>query len=294
MSTTFNPDGTVPSSVEGWTKVAVASSTNSSPIIITATGHGFNNGDTVGIEGHTVNTAANGLWVITYLSTNAFSLNGSTGNGTGTTTGYALDYSVLPQLTLPSDGDLVNASAINTPIEGSSDTIPWMYKRVGRYAVYDQVLLGTQDSNWTTGPTTWLSGTQPANSSWNDLQSLTFDPADLTPLVVQRGDILVATFTTTFKVTAGVSQIPLGLGIVFTSGLGSPGTATIITGSAIAVPSGLAQVPISITAFYIAQASDANKRWDISLMMHGNAGSPDTYAFCGDRQLVVQQYRSNV
>lgn len=76
----------------------ISSSTNATPIVVTATAHGFANGDLVFIDGHATNTAANGLWAITGVAANTFNLTdyisgaNSTGNGVGGATGYAVNY----------------------------------------------------------------------------------------------------------------------------------------------------------------------------------------------------------
>jgi len=82
-------DGTRP-----YTTVAIASSTNSSPIeITTSTPHNLVDGDFVNINAHTTNTFANGIWKITWVSATKFTLNGSTGNGVGGASGTALYFS---------------------------------------------------------------------------------------------------------------------------------------------------------------------------------------------------------
>lgn len=65
------------------TAVTVADATNASPIVISTapTNHGFATGDKVLIGGVKGNTAANGVWSITNVTSTQFSLNGSTGNG---------------------------------------------------------------------------------------------------------------------------------------------------------------------------------------------------------------------
>lgn len=75
----------------------IASSTNATPIVVTATAHGFANGDFVFIDGHATNTAANGLWQIGGVAANTFNLlsfidgtTNSVGNGVGGATGYAV------------------------------------------------------------------------------------------------------------------------------------------------------------------------------------------------------------
>lgn len=56
------------------TPVAVTSSTDATPIAVTATAHGLVTGDTVLINGHTTNIAANGIYRITRTSANVFTL----------------------------------------------------------------------------------------------------------------------------------------------------------------------------------------------------------------------------
>ncbi len=56
------------------TPVTVTSSTDATPIVVTATSHGFSTGDRVLIYGHTTNIAANGIFKITKTTANAFSL----------------------------------------------------------------------------------------------------------------------------------------------------------------------------------------------------------------------------
>lgn len=59
---------------DGVTPVAITSSTDATPIVVTATTHGLNTGDLVMIFGHTTNIAANGIFKVTRLTANTFSL----------------------------------------------------------------------------------------------------------------------------------------------------------------------------------------------------------------------------
>lgn len=59
---------------DGVTPVAVTSSTDATPIVVTATAHGFSTNDLVLIYGHTTNIAANGLYRVTKITDNTFSL----------------------------------------------------------------------------------------------------------------------------------------------------------------------------------------------------------------------------
>lgn len=56
------------------TPVAVSSSTDATPIVVTATSHGLITGDLVQINGHATNIAANGIYKITRVSANTYSL----------------------------------------------------------------------------------------------------------------------------------------------------------------------------------------------------------------------------
>jgi hypothetical protein len=76
-----------PSYIGSASEIAIQSSTNASPIVITSTAHGLVTGDTVEISGHTTNTFANGMWEVTKLTDDTYELVGSTGNGVGGATG---------------------------------------------------------------------------------------------------------------------------------------------------------------------------------------------------------------
>lgn len=56
------------------TPVTITSSTDATPIVVTATAHGFTNGDRVLIVGHTTNIAANGIYRASAVTTNTFAL----------------------------------------------------------------------------------------------------------------------------------------------------------------------------------------------------------------------------
>lgn len=74
---------------------AITGATNATPIVVTATGHGFSNGDLVYINGVLGNLAANGFWKIANVATNTFELQrpdgtNAVGSGAYTSGGYAV------------------------------------------------------------------------------------------------------------------------------------------------------------------------------------------------------------
>lgn len=67
----------------------VSNATNASPIVVTTSAsHNLSTGDQILISGVQGNTAANGRWTVSVLSSTTFSLTGSTGNGNFTSAGY--------------------------------------------------------------------------------------------------------------------------------------------------------------------------------------------------------------
>lgn len=73
--------------VPGAVNLIVSNATNVSPIVLTTGTHGLITGDYVSVEGVLGNTAANGTWNATVLSSTTFSLDGSAGNAAYTSGG---------------------------------------------------------------------------------------------------------------------------------------------------------------------------------------------------------------
>jgi hypothetical protein len=65
----------------------ISAATNASPIVITQNNHGFVTNDQIEIDGCLGNTAANGIWTVTRIDGNSYSLNSSSGNGAWTSGG---------------------------------------------------------------------------------------------------------------------------------------------------------------------------------------------------------------
>jgi len=90
------------------TPVAITSSTDATPIVVTATAHGFVTGNLVMIQGHATNIAANGIFLVTRLSSSTFSLQNrytnvdiaGSGAGAGVATGIVF---VAPKILLVQD-----------------------------------------------------------------------------------------------------------------------------------------------------------------------------------------------
>lgn len=87
---TFYRDGATAcpvNNVVGGPTGTVTGATNATPIVVTSIGHGLVTGDSVVLSGVVGNTAANGTFVVTRVTANTFSLNGSVGSGAYTSGG---------------------------------------------------------------------------------------------------------------------------------------------------------------------------------------------------------------
>lgn len=65
----------------GDSRGAITGATNAAPIVITSASHGLSTGTRVRVTGQQGNTAANGVWYVTRINADEFSLDGSVGNG---------------------------------------------------------------------------------------------------------------------------------------------------------------------------------------------------------------------
>lgn len=273
MSTTYNPNGTLPAATSP-APVAIATASNATPIAITTSApHGYNNGDTVQIVG-TSASGANGLWVITKTGASSFTLNGSTASGAGTG-GIATDYSINPLLTIPADGDLVNASSVNVPIEGAANAIPYLYARTGAWRVVERTVVHVSDDTWST----WASQSTSGTGAWNQIAST----AGLFSGYALPGDVLQLEAALTGAAVTGGAYGAVG---VLVDG------STFVTGSAQLVSTSGTPNSVTLIASHVATTPAGGGTYDVSLACYSFAPG-NTYTLVGHRSLVLTHYRSN-
>lgn len=119
-----------PTTVSSSLAATITGATNATPIVITtSSAHGFADGDTVVVSGVGGNTAANGTWAITKLTSTTFSLDTSVGSGAYTSGGTATDVSLTPQFTIPDDGDDLDAASVNVALEALADRTQFLAQR---------------------------------------------------------------------------------------------------------------------------------------------------------------------
>ena len=78
----------------------ITGASNTNPLKITCTNHGYSTGDQVVISGVLGNANADGRWTITWVNANQFTLNGRTGVGGGTytaNTGSVYSFTAIPK-----------------------------------------------------------------------------------------------------------------------------------------------------------------------------------------------------
>lgn len=198
MSTTYNANGTIPAATAP-AVVAIGASTATSPIVVTTTAlHGFATGDTVEITAHD-QTAANGLWVVTVITTSAFSLDGSVFSGVGTATGIAQDYSVNPLITIPADGDAASASSVNPAFEGIFNAVPFLYQRAGAWRVYAEDFVAVAGNPLAI--TAWSSTPTSALNQWSTLTGT----ATILTGYCRNGDVIDVSAVLNSDINGGVS-----------------------------------------------------------------------------------------
>ena len=121
-------------------QLSIVSSTNTAPIgIQTSTPHGLTTGDTVDVFGHQTNTAANGQRTVTIINSTTFTLDGSTGVGTGGATGKVNVLAYAATLTEPSDGDAAVSASVDTPLSGLADRTSALVVSTGKFKIADFV-----------------------------------------------------------------------------------------------------------------------------------------------------------
>jgi hypothetical protein len=288
MSSTYNPKGTVPQATAP-APVAIASSTNASPIAVTtAAPHGYNNGDNVEITGHD-QTAANGFWIISVTGASSFTLAGSTGSGVGTATGQAQDYSVNPTLTSPGDGDLATAASVNVSIQGTANAIPYLNRRVGAFNLH--AIYSAADF---TSQTNTVSSTALTTSTWVDLTNLTTLLATQGDRYLQAGDILDIRFGTTIELARqiGVLRYAMAIGLVLNGGAASAqsGSVRVIQLDNAISPDDYFPVEISCI---VQTGFSPNDRFDISILANKDSAAAYNLALKAGYSLTVSHYRSN-
>jgi len=166
-----NLTGLADNVIPGAAAVAIASSTNATPIQITTTGpHGLSEGDIAIVSNHEVNTAANGMWYAHVNGSNTVILltpavvpggsrANSVGNGVGAATGTIQSACFTPdQFVAPSAGDFNAAASMQVAASALADRTSRLVMMSSKYQLIAQspaTPIGSGDP--ATSVTTWTT-----------------------------------------------------------------------------------------------------------------------------------------
>jgi hypothetical protein len=251
LPTGYNGNGSIPTLTTGpQTRRAITASTNASPIVVTTGAlHGYNTGDTVEVEGHLVNTAANGVWQITVVDTTHFSLNGSTGNGVGVATGRTIDYEIQPAFYLPAPGEAASMVTLGPVLEGLANLGPFLNRRTGTWRVYDILKAQASDPAYLPGGA-YATITSLAAATWTPVGG----PLLLTDnSAYEAGDALLIYCTATVQANFCPTVVTVGLGYASPGSIPSlnpiPSSGVPLIGSVNTVLSGTPTVAQTIQSY---------------------------------------------
>ena len=146
MSTIYNGVPTNVSNSNSQTISAVGGTSPAPFLVTTASSHGFQTNDTVAISGTSV---CDGNWTVTVTGLTTFTLNGSTASGTASS-GTAVDISLAPAITIPSDGDAFTVSSVNTALQALIDRTQFLNKNAAVFTASGTFVVPTGVTNmWT-------------------------------------------------------------------------------------------------------------------------------------------------
>lgn len=295
MGTTYYPDPNA-DTPRGSGRLQITGTTNASPIKVTTATHGYGTGDRVEIEGAQDPNAA-GVWPVTVTSSTEFTLDGSTGTLAGGAFGTASNFTILPNTTIPSDGDLVDATNANTPVENALNLGAYPGIANARWRILDVYNQRVNDST-PVANTTW-SATTPNTATWNFAQNnpiwgpgTSGESPGVAPIFM-TGDFLDITLTTTLTYTSAAVIAGIALAI---SADGS--NADIVKGSAMVLPAaGLTNALFVLSGRVY--ASDYAGTYDapgvlfyVGVALYGNVAGP-AVTLSGAYGLVITHGRFN-
>jgi hypothetical protein len=225
--------------------VAIASSTNTNPIVITTTGaHGLVDQTTVDVTNHAINTRANGQWVATVLSPTTFSIP-TPGNGVGAATGQVQSLAPGAAATILGDGDAGSAANFNNPSIASLDKGAFFAAATGASKVTQIIEIATIDGTFNFGP--WLGFVFTAANTPVVITSALFTIPNVNSL-----DNLLLNFSGYLTaIPQATQQVGIGLQVTFKA-IGGATLGTARAGATSVSANGLigAACPINCTGFF--------------------------------------------
>lgn len=181
----------------------ITAASNATPIVVTATSHGFTNGDLVYIDGVGGNLATNGFWKIANQATNTFELQrpdgvNSTGSAAYTSGGYAVNLgpSTSSDFFDDFDGSLVGAKVNlsgNSIVAGVADANDVTFTTVSGASVEAIAIIRDTGANGTSEMVAFIPGKHIVTCNTQANSSAVTIPVE--PLVAGIPNSTVLTFS---------------------------------------------------------------------------------------------------
>jgi hypothetical protein len=272
--------------------VNVIAVTQANPAIIqTTSAHGLAIGDSVRIAGHQGQVAVNGVRRViavadaTHYTIGDFTTGaGINAGGTDTNVSGTSQAITLGAYPIPSDGDNVNAAAVNPAEEEMGDRTAALAVMTGLYKVANVWIDQTGDSG-TSPSTSWTSGTFGGALWW---QNSVFTAA--TPWVVPNviaGDLVELDFETTLETNANfLCGAKLFVFNDDDNQLSTPSYTQVLCSSQVGGSSGSVPFPVKLHGFVGVTTTGVLK----VAMYLGSAGAAVVSAI-GDHALTAKIYR---
>lgn len=283
MGTTFHPDPNAVNFRDNARK-AIVDTTNATPINVKVTGHGYATGDSVQIE-NADDPNANGFWPITVVDADHFTLDGSVGTLVGGANGIAENWTLLPYATIPSDGDLVDATNANTPVERALNTDAWP-GLASRWRVLD--IYYNQLDDGRLANTTWSTNNTGGTAAWLWAQNAAglFGYAGGASPVAGTTDHLLIQISTTYIQTAGAAIMALAIGVKDTTG-----GIYKVPGSQLRLPNNY-NGPLVLTGEYRPQGANNTVGYFDMGIIYADDNAGQTFLLKSDWTIFVTHYRA--
>lgn len=253
-------------------------------IITTGSAHGLQTGQMVDITGETVATSINGIWTVTVQDSVHFTIPLNLGAGNASPASFVQPIA-FPTVQLISDGDNVQAGALNPVGQASQDELAFLLGSTGAYKLVASTPLSSGalfNDSGSSPSTSWNSYTIVLSNTWEDAGVPGATPWQIANVVV--GDIVEFEVDLNWSIPAAhTSSIKLRWANFAPGGSPSFGFVTASGRS-----TNVAGMHPTRLRGLVAATVAGNVRFDVWAF----GTSADTFNFVGDYRASFKLYRS--
>lgn len=165
--------------------------TNATPIVVTDTAHGYTANDIIDIASYTGNTGANGIWQISPVTTNTYTLLGSVGNGSSGGSPTSQRLNGAGDTALVTDSGVARVTGVQSNPAGNQYRSVATMTFASSLAIVEWGLFSASSSG-TLWDRRWFNTSQAP-------QVTASTALTAAPINVNNGDSIQATYTATFN-----------------------------------------------------------------------------------------------